>query len=53
MYHNLSWEDAKKKGTPKSERSVNYSRTLADIEITDFVGSYLKYSSKIVLDKIN
>ena len=34
MYHNLCWADATKKPTLKSERLVNYSRTLADIEIT-------------------
>ena len=50
MYHNLCWADAKKKATPKSEQSANYSRTLADIEITDFVESYLNDSSERVLD---
>ena len=50
MYHNLCWADAKMKATPKSEQSVNYSRTLTDIEITDFVESYLNDSSKRVLD---
>ena len=38
------------KATPKFERPVNYSRTLADIEITDFVESYLNDSSERVLD---
>ena len=34
MYHNLCWADTKRKETPKSEQSVNYSGTLADREIT-------------------
>ena len=49
MYHNLCWADAKKKATLKSEQSANYSRTLADIEITDFVESYLNGSSERVI----
>ena len=50
MYHNLCWTDAKKKANPKSERSINYSRRLADVEITDFVEIYLNDSSDRVLD---
>ena len=50
MYHNLCWKDAKKKANPKPERSVNYSPRLAEIEITDFVESYLNDSSERVLD---
>ena len=50
MYHNLCWRDAKKKANPKSERSINYSRRLADVEITDFVEIYLNDSSDRVLD---
>ena len=33
MYQNLCWADPEKKAIPKSERSVNYSCRLADIEI--------------------
>ena len=50
MYHNLCWADAKKKANPKSERLVNFSCKLADIEITDFVQSYLNDFSERVLD---
>ena len=45
MYHNLYWAETKKRAIPKSERSVNYSRTLADIETTNYVESYLNDSS--------
>ena len=50
MYHNLYWADAEKKATSTSERSINYSRRLADIEITDYVESYLNDSSERVLN---
>ena len=50
MYHNLCWTDAKKEANTKSEQPVNYSCRLTDIEITDFVESYLNYSSERVLD---
>ena len=50
MYHNLYWAVAKKKATPKSERSANSSRTLAEMEITDFVEGYLNGSSERVVD---
>ena len=46
----MCWKDAKKKANPKPKRSVNYSPRLAEIEITDFVESYLNYSSERVLD---
>ena len=46
MYHNLYWAETKKRAIPKSERSVNYSRTLAGIEITKYVESYLNDSSE-------
>ena len=50
MYHNLCWADAKKEASTKSKRPVNYSCRLTNIEITDFVESYLNYSSERVLD---
>ena len=50
MYHNLCWADAKKKANPKSERLVNFSCKFTDIEITDFVQSYLNDFSERVLD---
>ena len=50
MYCNLCWEDAKKTANSKSERSVNSSCTLADIEITYLLESYLNDSSERVLD---
>ena len=46
MYHNLYWAETKKRAIPKSERSVNYSHTLAGIEITKYVESYLNDSSE-------
>ena len=49
-YHNLCWTDAKKKANSKSERSVIYSRRLADMEITDFAESHLNGSSERILD---
>ena len=45
MYHNLCWADAKKKVTPKVERAEIYSRTLAYVEIIDFVESCLRDQS--------
>ena len=50
MYCNLCWEDAKKTANSKFERSVNSSCTLADIEITYLLESYLNDSSERVLD---
>ena len=53
MYCNLCWEDAKKTANSKFERSVNSSCTLADIEITYLLESYLNDSSERVLDMNN
>ena len=53
MYHTVCWADAKKKATPKSEWSVNFFRTLAVIEFTNIVESFLNDFSGRVLECMN
>ena len=52
MYHNLCWAKEKKKAEPKVKLADNYSKTLADNELNNFVETNIFQNSDIVLDMI-
>lgn len=41
MYHNICWADAKKKSKPKLKQIENFTRTLSDIELINYIETEL------------
>ena len=53
IYHNLCWAKAKKKALPKSKPVESYSKTLADIELLNFIENRVFQNPDTVLDMNN
>lgn len=50
MYHNLCWAKAKKKAEPNGELVDNYPKTLADIELINFIETIIFQNLYFVLE---
>ena len=49
-YHNLCWAKGKKKPEPKVELANNHVKTLADIELINYIQTKIFHNPDIVLD---